>query len=647
MLVVSNKIVCADWIGRFGNRCHSYLYGKHIEDKLGLKFYIPSKWEGCFIFENPASVYTPMQEKRFKYAGGSEKNKSTFDYNSTIIKQINRETNDEIEFVDTCREKNYNKKNLAYISLMTDAPWFFPKVTHEDIRKYFKFNEDICNTDMYKELYDLQGTYDVAHFRRTDIASKTYVGGHSLVSKHSYTTAFKKFDQDPDDVLWISDEPSFGWKYNKKLPSIGGRRILWIADFLKLVFARRIFRSNSSFSLFGSWISKAEVFAPWLHEYTPGVEVDFEFVNGNYPHWMAVKGVHTNYMFDLKGLKHDNDFMEITKNKQIKQVSVKPKSTKDVVMMVHWNGRFGNRMGSYAFGRTYAEKYDLDFYIPSKWEGTHLFKDTGAKIIEDDNLRLRINQTDKQMDNLSYRSKAVAEHCKQNNLTPIKYMNPDDPSQYGNKNVFFDSLAVNGPHIFKDMSRNKILKWFEFNDDVKNLDIYKIMEDNQGTYDIAHLRRDDISSPRYNKNNHQGYSVVSKQSYLNAFDKFGFDVSEMEWTTDDWTGKWGVGKPKYGRGGWSYPEGSRVMNEIIFDWLPDFLRLYFARNIFRGNSSFSWWAAFLSPTATTYSPVLTERKIYFEESDEVKFDFVKGNHPHWLNYKGNPKNLAEEIIIPD
>jgi len=178
------------------------------------------------------------------------------------------------------------------------------------------------------------------------------------------------------------------------------------------------------------------------------------------------------------------------------------------------------------------------------------------------------------------------------------------------------------------------------------LDIYKRLEDKQGTYDIAHLRRDDISNPNYNKRNHQGYSVVNKQSYLNAFEKFGYDVSKMEWTTDDWTGKWGVGKPQHGRGGWSYPVGSRVLPDVIFDWLPDFLRLYFARTIFRGNSSFSWWAACLSPTAKIYSPVLTKRKIYFGESDELDFDFVEGNHPHWLNFKGNGR-FAEEIIIPD
>jgi len=645
--VETKKIICADWIGRFGNRCHSYLYGKHIEDKFGIKFYITSEWEGSFIFENPAKVLPEFSKYKFLYAGGSVGDRSKFDKNSKIIENFNKDTGDSIEFIDPCREKNYNKTNVAYISLMTDAPWFFPKVSLHDIKKYFRFSEEVKNTDLYKELSDLKGTYDVAHFRRTDIAHRNYKGGHSMVSKSSYYSAFTEFDQNPDDITWISDEPSFGWKYKKNIPKINGKIIKWLPDFLKLIFARRVFRSNSSFSLFASWLGDGEIYAPLLDSYAPGKEIEVDFVKGNYPHWMAVKGVHTNYMFDLKG-EHNN--IEHMKNKtEIKnKVKIKPKNVKDKIVMVHWNGRFGNRLGSYAFGRSYAEKYDLDFYIPSEWEGTVLFKDTKYKIIEDDTLRLKVNQSGKEMDNLQYRSNAVKEYCEKNKHLPkLTYMNPDDPNSYGRKNVFFDSLAVNGPHIFKDMSRNKILKWFEFKDDIKQLDVYKMLEDKQGTYDIAHLRRDDISNPNYNKNNHQGYSVISKQSYLNAFKKFGFDVDKIEWTTDDWTGKWGVGKPDPRRAGWSYPKGSHIMPDIIFDWLPDFLRLYFARTIFRANSSFSWWAAFLSPTAKVYSPVLTKRKIYFSESDEVQFDFVEGNEPHWLNYVDNPKKLAEKIIIPD
>ena len=69
---------------------------------------------------------------------------------------------------------------------------------------------------MYRELEDAQGTYDVAHFRRTDISHKNYKGGHSMVSRNSYLNAFAKFDQDPQKVLWISDEQKSGGNGKKK-----------------------------------------------------------------------------------------------------------------------------------------------------------------------------------------------------------------------------------------------------------------------------------------------------------------------------------------------------------------------------------------------------------------------------------------------
>ena len=105
----------------------------------------------------------------------------------------------------------------------------------------------------------------------------------------------------------------------------------------------------------------------------------------------------------------------------------------------------------------------------------------------------------------------------------------------------------------------------------------------------------------------------------------------MQWVSDDYTGKWHVDRAARGWGGWDYPTGSQYLPGIVFDWLHDFLKLYFARTIFRANSSFSWWAATLSPTAKVFSPVVDKRHIYGVDGiEEIDVEFVEGNHPHWL-----------------
>ena len=639
----SNKIICASWIGRFGNRCHSYLYGKHIEQKFGQKFYVGAKWDGSVLFNNPAPVVNSnFSQNSFIYAGGAWKGKD-YAKNKKIIDTYNQKYNDSIEFIDPVLQKNYGKTNTAFISLVTDCNWFYEQVNLSDLKRYFEFSDEVKQTDMYKELQDLQGTYDIAHFRRTDIAHKNYKGGHSMVSRQSYLDAFAKFDQDPSKVVWVSDERKVGWNYDKEIPKIGGRTIPWLADFLKIVFARNIFRSNSSFSLFASWISNCEnIYSPWLHTYSPGEVVDFKFVRGNHPHWMSVKGVHASYQFAVKNdvnKKVISNTMSNIQNQNSKKVVVSTKSDDqqkmhgDKIVMVHWNGRFGNRVFSYMFGKHYSNKYNLDFYLPSAWEGTKLFVDSGVKTITNDKLRLQVNQSKKPMDSLEYRKKAIDDYNRSTGDNLV-YFNPDTQGQTEQRNTFFDSLCIHNDSNFRDYNKQQMLQWLQFSDEVKNLDIYKELEDKQGTYDIAHLRRDDISNANYNKRNVQAYSVINKQSYTKAFQKFGFCPSCVEWTTDDWTGKWGVGKPQI-RGGWKYPVGSNLVPDIMFDWLPDFLRLYFARTIFRANSSFSWVAAFLSPTAKVYSPVLTERKTYMGSNDEVMFDFVEGNEPHWMNLKGS------------
>lgn len=642
------KVICTGWIGRFGNQCHSYLFAKHLEHIFGCSIYVPSRWAGSVLFRNAAPVLPSEFEHLCPEIAAGSTHQENFERSCEAIAKYNEKAGDALEFVDPNKEEHYGKVNIAFRSLATDAEWFYPKVSRADIKGYFAFSDELRQSDVYGELEAAKGTYDVAHLRRTDIAAPGYVGGHSMVSRRSYHAAFKEFGCDPEKVVWVSDEPTIGWKWNGACPIIGGMEIPWLPDFLKLVFARRMFRSNSSFSTWAGWLGNAEVISPWLHRYAPGEELDVSFVRGNHPHWMSVKGAHASYRFRLKGEASPEPVS--TPTVSVVEVGSRSADTRPAnlgqrnrIMLVHWVGRFANRMFSVAFGRHYAETFDHDFYVPSEWEGSALFEDCGCKVIDDDELRLRINQTHPALHTFQYRQQSVAEYCQRTDRQ-LTFIDPNRPEDYGKKNVYFDSGCSHTSHLFERYSRKRMKEWFQWSDAVKSLDLYKHLEQIQGTYDIAHLRRDDVSSPNYNQKHFQAYSVVSKASYSRAFRLFGYDPAAVQWTADDTSGKWMPKPSAPRRGGWTYPIGSHRSSDIIFDWLPDFLRLYFARTIFRANSGFSWWAAFLSPCAKVYSPVLRERKVYLREGDELNCEFVAGNHPHWMNAASDQR--CPEIRIP-
>ena len=298
-------------------------------------------------------------------------------------------------------------------------------------------------------------------------------------------------------------------------------------------------------------------------------------------------------------------------------------------------------MFQYAYGATYARLTGRPYWLPSAWEGTRLFKHQLHGITENAEIRHALAEADDFYTKTEAKMAVVQKHYPaaelyDAELTPTPYMTPDHPLCHAN------GCAYNSA-IFAKLSRAHLQQIFEFSDEVKQLAVYRRYAEMQGLYDIAHLRRDDISNVDYNRSHVQGYSVVSKASYLRAFEKFGFDADSMLWVSDDYTRKWHVGRKMRYLGNWTYPEGAEYLPGIVFDWLEDFLKLYFARTIFRANSSFSWWAATLSPTATVYSPVIDRKHIYGVDGlEEIDVDFVEGNHPHWL-YGG--QYAKPEIVI--
>lgn len=284
-------------------------------------------------------------------------------------------------------------------------------------------------------------------------------------------------------------------------------------------------------------------------------------------------------------------------------------------------------MHQYAYASTYKRLNNVDYITHSEWEGTHLFKTPQHRVTEDAALAAKLNDGSvlgTNRDKIVYEAfpKIIKIEVLDEQVNYMRYKSP----------VFFDSLSAYNDSVFLPMKREHLLEVFEFSDEVKATAAYKYWSERAGTYDIAHLRRDDIASPEFNKANIQGYSVLSKESYYKAFKEYGFDLNKMEWCSDDYLNKWHPDRPPAPRLGWSYPHGAEYRPDIVFDWLEDFLRLYFARTVFRANSSFSWWACFLSPTATVYSPVLDNQIIYGRDDrlEEIEAYFVKSNEPHWM-----------------
>ena len=298
-------------------------------------------------------------------------------------------------------------------------------------------------------------------------------------------------------------------------------------------------------------------------------------------------------------------------------------------VMLYWYGRFGNRMHQYAYGVTYARLNGCRLWLPSEWEGTQLFAQQPHVVLPRGRLRTTLNRSRDQFDHPERRAAALRAVVPE--AVQLRPARPGESYARHDATVFYDDMCCYHPSIFAAQSRAHLRSVFAFSEAVTRLDLYKRLADRQGTYDIAHLRRDDISNPQYNRTHVQGYSVISQRSYAAAFARFGFDPAAIEWVSDDYHRLWHRDREQKPRGRWIYPTGSEVLPDVVFDWLEDFLRLYFARTIFRANSSFSWWASFLSPTARVFSPVIDKRHIYgIDGLEEIDVDFVEGNHPHWM-----------------
>jgi len=131
------------------------------------------------------------------------------------------------------------------------------------------------------------------------------------------------------------------------------------------------------------------------------------------------------------------------------------------------------------------------------------------------------------------------------------------------------------PEHLELLSRKKLREWFKFKNpvDVPSHDV------------VFHKRRGDYL------NNLDFWGIVSDWSYLTAADRYGLDRNKALVLNDD-------RQPEY--------------------MVNDFFLMMKCKNLFRANSTFSWWAATLGD-ARVFSPVVGQRTGWLD------VEFVEGN----------------------
>jgi|SRR6267154_1969204 len=233
-------------------------------------------------------------------------------------------------------------------------------------------------------------------------------------------------------------------------------------------------------------------------------------------------------------------------------------------------GRLGNAMFSYAFARGFAERHGLELHT-DRWVGQKIFEINDPPI--------------------------VMHHAKCNR--DENNIKDDD------KDFVYRSYSQN-QKCADYYTRERVKKWFAFRPEVESL-LAAVKFDMPQNH-LAHLRRGDYAG--------YGFPVISKQSYLKSAEQIGItDLIFVEEPKNPYvfpfTGKDGV-------------LISLKSFDGDFSMLLDFYRMMKSDILFRGNSTFSWWAATLG-NGRVFSPIV--KGIGLVGGKEVDVEFVEGNHP--------------------
>lgn len=204
-------------IGRFGNQMFQYAHARALSEKLGSAL-LTNPWIGERVFQ--------LQGQRI---------------NGPQVAEISGYFQDQ--------------QSLIY--------------TRRQAKDWFKLRPEVEASLAAL----IPGGETVAHLRRGDYGALGYV----VVSKQSYIDAAKKYDIEPESIVWLSEEtPTVHPDFTGELS--------FLPDFYRMMKAKVLLRANSSFSWWASTLGNCATISPIINGKCGGeTEQACEFTLGNWP----------------------------------------------------------------------------------------------------------------------------------------------------------------------------------------------------------------------------------------------------------------------------------------------------------------------------------------------------------------------------
>lgn len=327
-----NYIFCLQFWGGFGNNMHQVAFACTYAAKHHLDVILPKHWMGTYMFEQPKTfnIYyaddVPEARDILNQMNGLT-HKSHTKHDLELVLEKYKYTNwsilSNVEHSKNVYDYTSSGGNVIFLDLAAYNQEIF---THMNLNmlqnEIFVFSKTIRELETYDIWEKRKGTYSAVHVRRGDSVK---VNWFIQIDIDSYKNKINSNNSNNNNnLIWVSDDmklstvtsgnhkTKLGWKIKNLYEKYFKPKTGWhwnglgdaLEDFLILVFARTVYRANSSFSFWASVLNPyQDIYSPDLTKINPGKEKQssyhVDFINSNQPHWFA----SSNVQFSIQNMK--------------------------------------------------------------------------------------------------------------------------------------------------------------------------------------------------------------------------------------------------------------------------------------------------------------------------------------------------------